>query len=90
VGLRNDCQVHGHTGLDIEREASLGLVHVISDTVLTSGLAEFLVAERPQVVATVSSKVVVLYIRRGEWVVGGSSTRGTGLTSCSPVNSLLG
>ena len=62
VGLGNDRQVDGYASIDIERGARLALVHVVSNTVETSGLAISLVAERPQVVPTVSSKVVVLYI----------------------------
>ena len=61
-GLRNDRQVDGYTSIDIEREGCLGLVHVISDTVVTDTLAIFLVTERPQVVVAVSGEVVILYI----------------------------
>jgi len=67
----NDVQVNGNTGLGIERI-------VVSDAVDTGGLGEFLVAERPQIEATVSSKEVELYIKRNQH------------TSRSPLTSLLG
>jgi len=64
-GLRKDRQVHRHTGIDIDLVVGLGLVHVVSDTALERGTpsAGFLLAERPEVVTTVSGKVVPLDIR---------------------------
>ena len=85
----NDRQVDGHAGLDVEHGVGLGLVHVVCDTVDTLGLAEFLVARRPQVETTVNGKEVVLYIERSQWVVGDHSTE-AGLTGCVPETSLDG
>ena len=67
-GLRKDRQEHRHTGVDIDLVVGLGLVHVVSDTALERGtpLAGLLLAERPEVIATVSSKVVPLYIKRNQ------------------------
>ena len=70
----DDRQVHWYTGLDVEHGVGLGSIHVVSDTVDTLGLAEFLVARRPQVESTVSGKEVVLYITR-ELVGGRGSFR---------------
>lgn len=66
----NDCQVHGDTGPGVEHGAGLVLVQSVSDTVDTGGLAPFLVAERPQIVPTMNSKIAGLYISSaiGEWL----------------------
>lgn len=64
----NDSQVHGDTGVDIESVVRLGLVHIVSKAVLGISVGKFLVTERPQIEAAMSSEEVELFMKPSQWV----------------------